>query len=496
MYLSPKRLVKRINFTDGSQKRMNCAEINQKIELFVLGELSDSERAAIKAHLAICPVCNAIETEYNLLVNKIEETAQSNPPKFPFVHRIQLVSKAEIRSIAIRSLLRRIIVITGSAAACLLLVFVIRQAWISSWKQERHVATKIVSKEPLGRVSSTPGVPTILEAWRNRGTPSIPGSIADEVVVHRKNMYLLQEHNQQKFVAALDIKTGKNKWLSNIQSCGYIIADDSRVYCLSPNSTKKFDLVALDAASGESLWKYSQQYSEKLQGPCRPILLPEGRICWTFNNIVHMFNCANGKSLWTHSIPDGGLLSAAVVAGNNLYVANSFGFYCLNATTGNELWRLDCGGVISSRSRPLLVVADGKIYASFSPGFSTSRLICMEPTGHRISWSKTVSHATHLYAIGNMLYLRNQNIQALDGTTGRLLWSCPATGCNPVTYAEGLAYFVDSSNQGCLVALNRHTGSKVWELGGMKSCNAFIKVDSTGFLKSQDGIIYAINLKG
>jgi outer membrane protein assembly factor BamB len=475
---------------------MNCAEINQKIDLFAIGELPRKERAAIKAHLATCPVCNATEAEYSLLVTKIQEAAQPDRPNFAFVRKIQLAVKAEIRSIAIRSLLRRIIAITGSAAACLLLAFVIRRVWISSGKQEGPVVTKNLSKEPLSRTLSTPGAPSILEAWRYRSTPSVPGSMADGVIACGKNMYLLQEHNQQRFVTALDIKTGKLKWLSGIHSCGYLLADDSRVYCLSPSEAGKFSLVALDAASGESLWKYPQQYAEQQQSPCRPILLPGGRICWTTNKTVHMIICATGKSLWTHTISDGGLLSAAAVVNNDLYVTNSFGFFCLNAATGNEFWRLDCGGVISSRSRPLLAATDGEIYASFSHGFGTSRLICMEPTGRRIRWSKTVSHATHLYAIDNMLYLRNQNIQALEGTTGRLLWSCPATGCNPVTYTKELAYFVDSSSQGCLVAVNRHTGCKVWELGGMKSCNAFIKVDGTGFLKSQDGIVYAIDFKG
>jgi hypothetical protein len=41
-----------------------------------------------------------------------------------------------------------------------------------------------------------------------------------------------------------------------------------------------------------------------------------------------------------------------------------------------------------------------------------------------------------------------------------------------------------------------YTGSKVWELAGMRSCNAFIKVDSTGFLKTHDGVIHAIIFKG
>jgi len=120
----------------------------------------------------------------------------------------------------------------------------------------------------------------------------------------------------------------------------------------------------------------------------------------------------------------------------------------------------------------------------------------MELTGHKILWSKVVAHVTHMYAIGDMLYLRDQNVQALDRTTGQLLWTFTATGCNPVTYAKEMAYFVDSSDKGCLVALNRYTGCKVWELGGMKSCNAFIKVDGTGFLKTHDGVVYAMIFKG
>lgn len=474
---------------------MNCAEVNQKIELFVLGELSKSEQSAIKAHLTSCPVCNATEAEYRFLINKIKETGQPEPPKLAFIRRIRSAVKAEIRSIAFRSSLKRIIALTGATAACLLLTLIIRQVWTSTNSIEVNAFVKNLHKETHSRASSIPGVPSILETLQYKGVPSVPGSIADSVIVHGQNLYLLQEHNRQTFVAAIDIKTIKQIWLSDIHSCGYLLADDSRVYCLSPRRTGEFDLVALDATNGEVLWKYQQQYTEKLQNQCRPILSGD-HICWTTNKTVHMLNCANGKPFWTHSINDGGLLSSAIVVNNDLYIANSTGFYCLNATTGNESWRLDCGSVISGRSRPLLAAGNGEIYASFNPGFGTSRLICMEPTRRRICWSKTVSHVTHLYAIDDILYLRNQNIQALDGTTGRLLWNCPATGCNPVTYTEKLAFFVDTSSQGCLKALDRYTGCKVWELSGIKSCNAFIKVNGTGFLKSRDGIVYAINLKG
>lgn len=475
---------------------MNCAEVNQKIELFVLGELSKSEQTAIKAHLKSCTVCNAIEAEYRLLVTKLKEATQPDSLKFDFARGVRSAVKAEIRSITLRSLARRIIAMTGSVVACLLFVFVIWHIWIASSSKLGSVVTKNPSKESLSETSSTLGAPFILQSWQHRSTRSVPGSVADEIVVHGQNMYLLQEYNQRAYVVALDIKTGKQKWLSDIQTCGYLLADDARVYCLAPSEAGKFDLAALDAANGKTLWKYPQQCPDSIRSPCCPTLLPTGYICWTTNTSVHMLSCANGKPLWTRSIPDNGLLSAATVVNNNLYVANAIRLYCLNITTGDESWRLTCGDVISSLGRPLLAAANGEIYVALSLSFGTSRLLCMELTGHKILWSKVVAYVTHMYAIGDMLYLRDQNVQALDRTTGQLLWTFTATGCNPVTYAKEMAYFVDSSDKGCLVALNRYTGCKVWELGGMKSCNAFIKVDGTGFLKTHDGVVYAMIFKG
>ncbi len=209
-----------------------------------------------------------------------------------------------------------------------------------------------------------------------------------------------------------------------------------------------------------------------------------------------MLRRTDGDQVWSHSIPDGGLLSSAVVVNSDLYVANSFGLYCLDAVTGDEYWRLACGDVMSGRGRPMLAAADGEIYASMSLGLRSSRLFCMNTDQRRILWSKIVDCAARLDAIGDVLYVRDQNIQALEAATGRLLWMCPAEGCNPVTYAEDLAYFVDSSDQGRLIALDRYTGARVWELAGIKSCDAFIKIDGTGFLKTLDGVVRAFVFQG
>ena len=482
---------------------MNCAEVNENIELFVLGGLPKSNRTAMKAHLASCPACAATEAEYRLLVTQIKRASQPDPLRLDFVRTVRSAIAAEIRTAALRTRMRRI-AITASAAACLLFASLIWHVWIwdpaprdsSSGSKRGPVVTKDPSRQSLDEAVSAPGEPSILQVWQHRGALSVSGSMADGVVVRGQNMYLLKQYGRQAHIAALDTKTGAQNWLSEIQGCGHILADDSRVYCLTPSGAGEFDLVALNAADGKTLWKYPQQCPDPLRSPCRPALLPTGHICWTTNTTVHMLASATGKPLWTHSIPDGGLLSAPVLVNNDVYVANAGGLYCLNIATGDESWRLAYGDVISGPGRPLLAAADAEIYASLSLGLGASRLICMERSAREILWSRDVAHVTHLYAIGDMLYLRDQNVHALDGTTGQLLWTCPAAGCNPVTYAEGLAYFVDSRDQGRLVALNRYTGCKVWELAGMKSCNAFIKIDSTGYVKTHDGVVHAIVFKG
>ena len=474
---------------------MNCVQVNRKIELFVLGDLSEQERAAIEEHLASCPACRVVHDECCFLVTQIKESARPDllTPDFNFAREVRSAVRAEIRRASYRTIAWRAIPALGSIAACLLLAFVGWWLWVASGSGLKPI---LAEDHPRRSVVGASAVPSIHQAWRHKSAPSPPGSMADEVVVRGNDMYLLQTHNGANYVAALDTRTGEQKWLSDVRSSGYLLADDSRVYCLSQNGPGKFDLIALDATDGSLLWKHRQEHADKLHSPCRASLLPQERICWAADRTVHVLNRADGNPIWTRTIPDGGMLSAAVAVDDNLYVANAFGLYCLDAETGDESWRLACGDVRSGRARPMLAAANGEIYASMGLGLRSSRLFCMDVSQRRILWSRVVDCAARLDAVGDVLYVRDQNIRALEGTTGRLLWTCPAEGCNPVTYAEDLAYFVDSREKGRLVALDRYTGARVWELPGIKSCDAFIKIDGTGFLKTPDGFVHAFIFKG
>lgn len=463
--------------------------------MFVLGDVPESERATIEEHLASCPACRAVRDEYRFLAAQIKGSARPDSLRsdFNFSRELRSAVKLELRRASYRIVAWRVIAALGSVAACLLLAFAGWWMWICSGSRLEPI---IAEHHPRRSSVRTPATLSVRQAWQHKSASSAPGSMADEVVVRGNDMYLLQAQDGSNRVAALDTQTGEQKWLSDIASCGYLRADDTQVYCLSPCENGKFDLVALDAADGKLLWKNQRQRADELQNPCRASLLPQDRICWTAGRTIHMLSRADGEPIWTRTISDGGLLSAAVAIDDSLYVANACGLYCLDAETGDESWRLACGDVRSSRARPMLAAANGKIYASMSLGFRGSRLFCMDAANREIIWSKVVDCAARLDAVGDVLYVRDQNVRALEGTTGRLLWTCPAEGCNPVTYAEDLAYFVDSSDQGRLVALDRYTGTRVWELPGIKSCDAFIKVDGTGFLKTPDGFVHAFIFKG
>jgi outer membrane protein assembly factor BamB len=102
----------------------------------------------------------------------------------------------------------------------------------------------------------------------------------------------------------------------------------------------------------------------------------------------------------------------------------------------------------------------------------------------------------HLLAAGQGVYLRGEGVLALDTGSGAELWSSAASGCGPLTLVDGLIHFADSGEPGRLVALDPHSGRTAWEVVGIRSCDAFTKIGSTGYIKTQDGIVHAIALGG
>jgi len=209
-----------------------------------------------------------------------------------------------------------------------------------------------------------------------------------------------------------------------------------------------------------------------------------------------MLRSSDGKVLWTHEIPGEGLLSTPVAVGNGLYVAGTAGLYYLDIASGEQLWRAEYDFDVSHWVRPLLAVAQGQICVALRTVTGRSRLVHINSADRKAMWTKTVPQVSHLCIAGNRLYVRSQGVKALDMDNGKLLWSFASTGCSPVTCANSLVWFVDSSEQGRLIALDEHTGRTELDLTGIHSCNAFIELGDRGYVKTHDGSVRVILFEG
>jgi outer membrane protein assembly factor BamB len=293
---------------------------------------------------------------------------------------------------------------------------------------------------------------------------------------------------------AIDVATGAARWRSECRTRGYLAADRSRVFCLAASRARSLALVALNAATGEELWRHSHGLSRGLRAPTRPVPLRGDRVCWTTNDSVDLLDARTGGAIWTRSIANEGSLSCAAVRGDHIYIVSGKALHCLEAASGEQSWRVALDEQAIGHGRPLVALDGERIYFTQTPPGRDAQAFCMDLATRHAVWKRAIPGARCLLAASGTVYVRGQRILALDGLTGQTLWDRPASGCGPLTCVDGRIHFVDSSAQGRLIALDQRTGRKAWEIAGVRSCDAFTKVGTTAYIKTGDGVVHALAL--
>jgi outer membrane protein assembly factor BamB len=330
--------------------------------------------------------------------------------------------------------------------------------------------------------------------WHHVGATAIPVSSAASAVLHGQSLYLLHASATDSRVVALDAASGRTRWQSEVRSIGYLSADDLRVYCLAACADGSTELVALDAGSGAVLWRLRPDRKERLQYPCGAVPMPDGRVCWSTNAAVHMIDAAQGSVLWSRPLESEGLLSGAVLLDGELLVASCNHLYSLSPDAGEVVRHRSLSAQGPLVGRPLLEADDGRAYLA-ERFLSGSQVTCIGLTDCEVLWTEKVSQpVVHLLAAAGRLYVRTQSVQAFDAAAGRSCWKRQAQGCGPVTLADGLVYFVDTTGSGRLVAVDAATGSEAWQAAGIRSCEAVLAARSTAYLKTHDGVLRAVVL--
>lgn len=161
--------------------------------------------------------------------------------------------------------------------------------------------------------------------------------------------------------------------------------------------------------------------------PC----LVDGKVyvatCNWWKGRIHCLDLYNGSFLWNYTINDQ-LFSSPAVSNGNVYEASLNGrVFCLNASTGQQIWNVLLDTDILIQSSP--VISDGNLYISCTnenPGSNKSRLFCLRTEDGSILWSNSTKNArdiTPAVVDGKVYGAGASNLlTCFDALTGEMLW--------------------------------------------------------------------------
>ena len=244
---------------------------------------------------------------------------------------------------------------------------------------------------------------------------------------------------------------------------------DGRVFTMG-NKSNRDTVYALEEATGEILWRHS--YSEALS----PILY------------------------------DGGPSATPAVDGEYVYTLSKTGkAFCLEASTGDEVWNMDLKQLYMGLPTPTwgfasspLIHGDKVVYNVSSSGIALSK------TNGSLKWktaSGTSGYATPVpydhRGTEAFIIFGPSYAYGVNASTGKQLWSksfksSDINAADPVLY-NGKIFLTSSSRDGELIELSGTSTSSQWKNRNMRTyLNAGVVIGD--YLYGADGIINRGNM--
>jgi|GEM_PF-1990223 len=455
---------------------MNCTDVEKEIELYVLGTADAAKNRQIEQHLRGCPGCRQLHQECEDILLELRDRGRTAFDNKALIDGIQSATRPMLRNAGIRRRFRRVATIAAAFAVAAMIWFVATRFQDQSTVPSRSGAALAPNKT----------------LWQKATTVATGAAEADDIVIQDGTIFLLLENDVGQVVSAVEAATGETLWQSELVSCGYLAADDERVYCVALADQAKLRLLALDRRNGHPLWVFeTRQTTSALYGTSKPTVMSGHRTCWVHEGSAYAIDARTGEQIWCRTFPEERNLSQAAVIGRKVYVAGRNGIYCLDGEAGVTRWHLPSRSATWLATKPLTAVGHDRLFVVTAALNGKSRVQCIDTSVRRLLWQKSVPRVSHICADSAHVYLRCQQVLALDQADGEQIWTIDATGCSPITVSDDTICFIDSAREGSLVGARRYNGDIVWKVPGLHSCNAFVRAGERGYLKTNDNVVLA-----
>jgi len=291
---------------------------------------------------------------------------------------------------------------------------------------------------------------------------------------------------------ALDAATGELIWKYRVgMTDDAVTVHEGIVYSASDS------LYSLDAYSGSLLWATDQA---NWQGSS-PIVYSGKVYAGTLLGIRSRFSCFDsqtGSVLWVDTLY-GHTASCCALSDGVLYVPSygwSGSLYALDAENGAIIWENDDSYYGYWDSSP--VVVDGVIYIC---GFDGIARGIDSSTGTTL-WAEEITPganyiaATPAYAYGDLFFADQlSSFHCLDALTGIPVWSVPGVQHGSSGIADGMVFYGEGAERayGRVVALSCESGDEIWsyQTGGTEIYSSPAITDGVVYIAGMDWNLYA-----
>lgn len=332
------------------------------------------------------------------------------------------------------------------------------------------------------------------QPWHMAGINPAIGISEDYPLDRGKRIFVVQGQGDQQRLVCLEKRTGAKRWTSPFAfSDCRLAADDERVYLLADTGSGEWTCTALKAQNGETLWTGAA--GRPAGAAFSALTIGSHGLCWTEGNRLVMRDPATGGRRWTKTLDSSRVLSSPVELADSLYVGTGDQLRALDPKNGDLLWscQLRGGGVLGLK-RPLLKGRAGRIFCALPGSSAGGTLNCIDANTHELLWTQETEAPTRLDVCENEIFVRSQSLSAFEARTGQALWQVSAGGCGTVSFSGNRVYLVNATERGLVLALDGRTGKQLWTQPVAGSCNGIVVSGPVGFLSGNDRILYAFRL--